>query len=76
MTRKRSLSVLVAVRWTVEDASSPWNGSWNGWPRNPVQSVLPVPSTVLSVQVKPREQATGPLVMRWSSVRFRSAAPS
>jgi Restriction endonuclease len=37
----------------------------------PVQSVLPMPSVVLSVQVTPREQATGPLVMRRSSVRFR-----
>jgi hypothetical protein len=37
----------------------------------PVQSVLPVPSVVLSVQVMPSERVNGPLVMRRSSVRFR-----
>ena len=38
-----------------------------------MQLVLPVPSVVLSVQVKLREQGTGPLVMRRSGVRFPKA---
>jgi hypothetical protein len=36
-----------------------------------VQSVLPVPSVVLSVQVTLIVLGSGPLVMRRSSVRFR-----
>ena len=50
------------------DCSNRGTGRGTAGREIPVQSVLPLPSAVLSVQVKPPEQATGPLVMRRSQV--------